>query len=150
MYREASTYGFGRRYNSWDRAWIFGVRVASPDTERLMELYISAGLFKEQNGREIDYCAKMNSFFLKSIKSILTVILNALKERESPTPTRSWAYDRLAFVIWLLIRRQTWTPFLGPGTKASKRLKRSMGDRKYCERRKKGRLIPLSKNPELR
>lgn len=23
--------------------------------------------------------------------------------------------------LWLLIRRQTWTPFLGPGTKASKR-----------------------------
>lgn len=59
-------------------------------------------------------------------------------------------YLRLAFVIFLLIRRQTWTPFLGPGTKASKRLKRSMGDRKSCERRKKGRLIPLSKNPELR
>lgn len=54
-----------------------------------MELYISAGLFKEQNGREIDYCAKMNSFFFKSIKSILTVILNALKEREDHTPTRS-------------------------------------------------------------
>ena len=57
MYRDASTYGFGRRYNSGDRARIFGVRVASPDTERLMELYISAGLFKEQNGREMYYYA---------------------------------------------------------------------------------------------
>lgn len=44
-----------QRFSCW--IWIFGVRVAPPDTERLMELYISAGLFKEQNGREMNYYA---------------------------------------------------------------------------------------------